>query len=412
MGFYFCEHLASLLCQLVAVVLLVHEACQLIIAVGGVDVVFALPIEFSQVLQYHCLGKAVLRALLDTFLPCIDGLHGIALGQVDVADGIIDAVQVVGVVGVLGHTPQPSDDGLPLSLGHHLGLHDTCVKSQFVRRILAYALAQGAVGLFLLSCQLAELSKEVVETCFLQTSLGVADAIAQGFDGRFILFRGNQISGSGGIQFALSLAGDAVAADLAEYIFGIVGPVEQHIASCQSCTCHAGHGRLTGIQLHDVVIAGSRLDEFALPELCIGEHHPCVAQIGVELAACEEGFLLVRHLAAGFLRFILDGMPLDGFLAFLDGRLEVAFADVGCLLAGNDVHGKQFGIVVHMPFLLCFDALVESDASVIECVEASCRAVVEARAGIILLCGARSKESCHKQEKEKSYRGRAFHYYI
>ena len=121
-GLDFAEHFAAALYLLVVIMLLVHDTCQLVVAVRGIDVVLLFPIEFSEVLKHYGLGEAVLCAFLDALFPCVDGMQGVAAGQVDIADGIVDAVEVVGIVRVLGHAAQLANHGLTLSVGHHLRL--------------------------------------------------------------------------------------------------------------------------------------------------------------------------------------------------------------------------------------------------------------------------------------------------
>ena len=71
---YFCKNLASALYFLIVFMFFVHETGQLIVAVCGVDVVLLFPVEFSEVLQHHRLGKAVLCTFLDTLFPGINGV--------------------------------------------------------------------------------------------------------------------------------------------------------------------------------------------------------------------------------------------------------------------------------------------------------------------------------------------------
>ena len=65
-------------------------------------------------------------------------MQRVALGEVDVADGVIDLVQVVLVVVRTGHASQLADFSLEVGGGHHLGLGNARIELQLVGWVQTY----------------------------------------------------------------------------------------------------------------------------------------------------------------------------------------------------------------------------------------------------------------------------------
>ena len=331
----------------------------------------------------------------------------------NVADGIVDAVEIVGIVGVLGHALELTHHGASLPVGHHLGLQDAGVEGQFIRRIQPHTFLERLVGGLLIACQLADLSEQVVETRTLEAALGVLGRSRQRCHSLGILPRGYIIGGTRGIGLALSLTRNAVAANLAQDILSIVGPIQQHVTTRQLRTRHAGHTGLVGIETEDVVVAGCGLEEVALLEMSVGKHQPSMTQIGVELLAGEIGFLLVGHAPRRLLGLALDAVLLDGFLAFLNGCLEAALAQAGRLLVHHHIHRQQTSVIIHMALLLSLDAFLESHLSVVERVEMGGGGVVETRKPRVLFRRTRRHTPQNQEHEQYVICSRArFHLFI
>ena len=317
-------------------------------------------------------------------------------GHVDITDSVVDAVEIVGVVGVFCHSAQFADQRFALSVGHHLGLQNTGIECQFVGRIHPDALLQRIIGLFLLAHLAIELSEQVIKACTLQFMCSLLNRSLQGFNSFPELSCGHVICGFRGLEFQLSAFADAVAPHLIEHIFCIVGPLEKHVAASQFGASHAGHIRLSGIESYNVVVTRSGLDEFSFLELSISEHQPGFLEGGVELMLIEVRLLFVTHASTGLLGLLLDAVFLDGFLALFYCGLEVSLADSCGLLVAHYEDGQDLVVVVYMPFFLGLDAFVECQAAIVEGVVASGNIMVAARDRGVLFRRTRSQPPCQE----------------
>ena len=177
------------------------------------------------------------------------------------------------------------------------------------------------------------------------------------------------------------MACDAVAPHLSQYVLGVVGPSQRHVAACQSRLGHACDVGLRAVEPQDIVVGAGRFDEFATAELCLGHEEPCAVEVWVELLASQVGFLLCRLALVGIGgRALLDAVQLDGLLALGDGRLVVSLAQFGGLLVRADVHGQHLGVVFHVSLKLCLAPFLIGHLAVVECVEA-CRGGMEESGG-------------------------------
>ena len=209
------------------------------------------------------------------------------------------------------------------------------------------------------------------------------------------------------VVFLLSAACDAVALHLAQQVFGIVGPVQCHVAPGQPCACHGRDVGLRAVEAQGVVVGGCGLEELALAELCVGHHEPGVVHVGVELLAGQEGFLLLgAPVVALYDGALLDAVHLDGLLALRDGGLEVALAHAGCRLVGADVHGQHLVEVVLVPFALCLFAFAEGHLPVVERVVVGGQGVIGAHGRRVLLRGAGCEEQQTNEQTGVARQGR------
>ena len=373
---------------LVVLMLLVEDAHQFGIAPLRVDIVLLVPVDAAQPQEQHRLGDAVLRAFLGALLIRADAVGRVVVGQVDVADGVVNLVLVVLVLLVAGHAAQFLHHLAVVAGGHGFGLQDLCVERQLVGRVGADDPPQGLVGFRLLPRLVVQLSQQEVQAGLLFLVPLFPDGLLQVGDGFLVLPHGDEVVRIRGVELPCALVADAVAPDFLEHVLRIVGPFHFHVATGQPGTGHGDDFRLGGVERANVVEERSRLDEVALLELGLPHQQPGVAQEGVELLAGQVGFLGLRlplvhvRLGAG-----LDGVLLDGFLAFLDGGLEVGFPHGGGGLAPHVVHGQQLGVVVLMPLLLGQDAFLEGLAAVEVRVEPCRHGMVEAASRRVLLGG-------------------------
>ena len=94
----FIEHLAAVGELLIVLALLVEQSDGLAIAAAGIGEFLLSPVQVAQVQQEHTFLYATAGGTLVALLVGIDGMEGIALAQVDVADGVVYLVQILLVV--------------------------------------------------------------------------------------------------------------------------------------------------------------------------------------------------------------------------------------------------------------------------------------------------------------------------
>ena len=82
----------------------VENANALLIGALGIDVVLAFPINLGKPQQKHGFANAVTRTLFHTLFVGTDALQRVAGCKVDIADGVIDLIQIVLILVALGHT--------------------------------------------------------------------------------------------------------------------------------------------------------------------------------------------------------------------------------------------------------------------------------------------------------------------
>ena len=100
----------------------------------------ALPVELAEpAKQDACLGGALCGADAAEFVG-VERTGGVARGEIDIARGVVDAVEIVFVVLVAQHAFEAIEHFLrALCGGDGLGLEHTCLEGQFVGRTLRQA---------------------------------------------------------------------------------------------------------------------------------------------------------------------------------------------------------------------------------------------------------------------------------
>ena len=103
-------------------------------------------VNITQLDLANRLVHATLRALINTQLVIFDSIQRILSVQIDIAQGIIDLIQIVFVLLALRHTLQHLHDLQVVAARKHLALADTSGKLQFIRRIGANHLRKSLIG--------------------------------------------------------------------------------------------------------------------------------------------------------------------------------------------------------------------------------------------------------------------------
>ena len=155
------------------------------------------------------------------------------------------------------------------------------------------------------------------------------------------------------IPFLAGAPVDRVAAHVADDILGIVEPAFLHVALGQPGARPAVDGRLRLIETAHISEGGGSGVEVALIELRATHEHPGLPQEGVILLTAQP-FNVALRLAPLLVphRPSLDTVQSDGFLCFLYGPVEVAFAELAALLVAHGVERYHLGEVILVAILL------------------------------------------------------------
>ncbi len=326
-GHQFVEHLRPGRQLLIVGPFLVEQSDGLAVAALGIRIFLHRPVEVAQLEQQYAFFNARPCCLLVAFLVGRDGLHGVALGQVDVSDGIVHLVEIVLVVVVGGHALQPTDHLLRLTFREHFGHGDACIEVQLVGRSQSADVVVGLVSLAVVAESLIELSEQEPLAGFLLAAHLVFDHLAQVGDGLLVVACVDIVVGVGVVPLLAGTPVDAVALHVAYHVLGIVEPAFLHVALGQPGPCAPIDGGLGLIEPAHVGKRRGGLVELALIELRTSHEQPCFPEKRIILSAVEPFQVAGRLLAA--LRPLwatLDTVLLNGLLAFLNGPVEVALA--------------------------------------------------------------------------------------
>ena len=301
-------------------------------------------------------------------------------------------VEIFLVVLVARHTAEFGNHLFALSaaFGHRFGLADAGIEGQLEGRTHADALSVGFVGGFPVAELLVDLPKEELHAGTLKFSLGIACRALQIGKGIGEALLAEQEVGLGGIGAARCLFANGVATHFLKGVFSIVEPSGLRVATGKPLTGFCHHIGFGGVEASDVGEGGGRFEKFALFELCFTHQQPRVLEEGVEFLTRKVGFHLGCALfVATHHGAFLDGVELDGFLAFGDGRLVVALARGARLFVSHEEDGKHFRIVVLVSVGFCLFSFKESLVAVEVGVVACRERLPPTRAGRVLLRGAR-----------------------
>ena len=385
-GHQFVEHFRTLVQLFVVLAVFVQQTDGLAIAALGVAIFLLIPIHITQRQQQHTFLDAATCRLLHTFLIGLNGMQRVALGHIDIADGIVHLVEILLVVIRTGHAFQLADFSLCVAGGHHLCLGNAGIKLQLVGWIQADAVLIGFIGILLVAQQCLYLSHQEPLPGTLLPALLVLDGQSQIGHGLLILFTADVIVGKGVVPVFLGTIVNAVTTLLHYHVLSIIQPAQFHIAFGLPGTGQILDGRLRVIQSGDVREGGCGLLKLSLLELRLTQQHPGMPQEGVVLPAVQP-FNVLGSLPAALvpLRTGLDAIELDDFLRLLDGSVVVSLAQFPAALVGNSIQGNQLRTVVLVAVLLLQATLNKGLRTIIIGIIASSKRLPETTRRRILL---------------------------
>ena len=348
MGIYrqLIKHVAALFEHIVVGIVLVNQRNGLGIAGLCLVILAQVEVEAAQRQLADGLVHTVACALLGGELVILDGVGRVAVSEVQVADGIVNLVQIILVAVITGHAFQCLDLAGDIGALIHGALLDARVELGSVRGAVAAAsLFECQVGVMLISDFLIELSQQETHAHLLVT-LEALHGSGQVGDGFLGLLRNDIVVGKGRIgQCSYFFVGDLVKVDMREHIICLGGPTQRAIAQGLAHLTFLHQVFFPSEVTGDVAEGRGGIQEIALHVLCLGQHVPGVVKIGIVLVAGEPFLILgVAVLAALALGLLLDGVQGDGLFHLLDGAVKTA-GGLGCLGIGTGLGGMHVQVL-------------------------------------------------------------------
>ena len=338
---------------LVVLALFVEHTDGLTVAALRVVVALLVPVDVAELQQQHALLYARARGFSRSALVGVDGLCGVALCEVYVADGVVHLVEIFLVLVRACHTLQSANHLLRLSYGHHLRHADACVELQLVGWVELRHVLERLHRLHVVAQRCLHLSHEEPLACALFASHLVLDDVAQVGYSFLVFARVYVVVGVGVVPLLACRPVDGVALHVAYHVLGIVEPTLLDVALGEPCSRLGVDGWLCLVQSAHVVERGSCLVERSLVELRASHEQPRLPKERVVLAAREPLQVLRRLLALlRPLRSAFYAVQLDGLLTLLNGAVVVRLAYLPAVLVAHGVERNKLGEVVLVAFLL------------------------------------------------------------
>ena len=338
---------------LVVLSLFVEHADGRAVAPLGIAEFLFLPVEVAELQQQNAFLHARPCGFLIAFLIGADGFGGVVVEQVDVAHGIVDLIEKLLVVVVGSHAFQPADGLFRPARCHHLSHGDARIEVQFIGRVQAHHFLIGFISQVAMSEGSLELSEQEPFPGSLFLAHLVLDHLAEIGDGFLVVTGMDVVVSIGVVPFLCGMPVDAVAAHVANDVLRIVEPLLLDIALGQPCPCFAVDGGLCLVEPAHVGECGSGFVESPFVELRPAHEHPRLPEHGVVFASAEPFDVLGRLTPVfGPLRAFADAMQLDGFLAFLDGRVEIAGSERTAAFVSYGIERDDLSVIVLVALLL------------------------------------------------------------
>ena len=392
------EHVAALLELLVVGVILAKLRNGLAVAWLCLVILVLSKVDASQGELADGFVNAVACAFLGCQLIVLDGVGGVATCEVEVANGIVNLVEVFLVAVVACHALEGFYLAVDIAALEHGTLLDAGIELSAVGRTAAASCTLvGLVGFLFLPYLVIELSQEEVQANLLSTAAAV-DGFLKERHGLSIHFTLDIIVGKGKVgkllqPLVLNLAGVYVG----KHVVGLGGPV--HSAVTQGLP-NLGFEHQVGFPREvssNVVESGRRAQEVAFHVLRLSHEVPCIVDEWVILLALEP-FLVLRVIAlARFaLGFFLYGVQRDGLLHLLDGAVKVGggLCGLGIVIGLGGMNKELCRVVVLILVFQLLDLLAIVLLAVVVHIVAGVHRMPKTATGSVLLGAARREDRC------------------
>ena len=224
-GTEFVKHLRAIRQLLVVLALLVEQSDGLAVASLCVAELLLQPIKIAEFQQQNAFFDTAPRGFLVAFFVGGNSLHRVALRQINIAERIINLVEIILVLVRCRHPFQTTNHRLRLTPGHHLGHRDSGIEFDFVGRILRNHLFISLVSLLLMSKFSLQLSEQIVFASLLLLAHFVFDDLSQIGHRLGIVARVDVVVGHRVVPFFLRTPVNRVATHIPNHVLGIVNPV-------------------------------------------------------------------------------------------------------------------------------------------------------------------------------------------
>ena len=232
------EHVAAVLELLVVGVVLAKLWNSLAVAWLSLVILVLCKVDASQRELADGLVDAVAGALLGGELIVLDGVHGVASGEIQVANGVVNLVEVFLVAVVVSHALEGFHLAVDVLALEHGALLDARVELGAVGRAAATAGALvGLVGFLLLPVLVIELSQQEVQSHLLSAAGAINGFLKIGQ--RLVVHLAlDVVVGKGKIgELVEPLVVDLLGVDVHEHVVGLGGPVHGAVAQCLPYLC-------------------------------------------------------------------------------------------------------------------------------------------------------------------------------
>ena len=362
----FVEHFRPLRQFLIIVAILVQQADSLAITPLCVVVTLLHPIEITEMEQQYTFLNAVSRGFLVARLVRADRSGGVAFGEVNVTDSIVDLIEIVLVVVRCSHAAQPAYHLTGAAGGHHLRLGNAGVEFQFVRRVQADDFLICAISLFAVSQLRLYLPHEKPLAGTLLPATLMLDDAGQRRHGFFISVAADVERSLSVVPVCPRAIVDGVATHFRQDVFRVVEPVQLRIAAGKPRTGDAVDGGLRGIKPGHVGERRGGFVKLAFQVLRLAHQEPRLPEEWVIFAAAQPLNVLGR-LASRLRPFgsALDAVLLDGLFRLFDGTVKIGLSNFAGSLVADHREGYHLGKIVLIATFLLLGAVDKGETAVI-----------------------------------------------
>ena len=384
-GHEFVEHFRPLRQFLIIAALLVQQSDSLAVTPLRVVVTLLSPIEIAEMKQQYTLLDAAARGFLVARLIRADSSGGVALGEIDVTDSVVDLIEIVLVVVRCGHAAQPAYHLTGAAGGHHLRLGNAGVEFQFVRRIQADDFLICAISLLAVSKLRLNLPHEKPLAGTLLPATLMLDDAGQRRHGFFISVAADVERSLSVVPVCPRTIVDGVAPHFRQDVFCVVEPVQLRIAAGEPRAGDAVDGGLRGIEAGHVGERRGSFVKLAFQVLRLAHQKPRFPEERVIFAAAQPLNVLGR-LASRLRPFgsALDAVLFDGLFRLFDGTVKIGLSNFAGSLVADHRKGYHFGKIVLIASFLLLGAVDKGETTVIISVITGIERVPPAAAGGVL----------------------------